>query len=500
MYGYGVTRWRPGTRPAQSSESWGGDEAVEGSPSVPRTWEEDVLSRRTLVAFVGAVALLISAVVFDAVGTLGNVISDVLLASTITVTYHVLVSRKRRDTAQDLAWHALRPLHIQLEMIGRQIDHHRQQLEKLESPDPDEQHDGWAYPASLHHSAAADLLGSYYRLKTICPGPDLERDANVVAAHMQDLVGLDGRLYQTLMHLETPSKMTSRADQETTRRSVRELVPLFKEKLSDLERARNALYVKVAVLYHPQLVGERMSPDPFAPALLKASLGVAVLAGFVWLGGLWPGRYAADVLDNVLVGLSGVLIGVGVVAATSSSRHHWLTRQAANPKAELMLALGSIESWAHQGSDRWPLKRSNDPEMQELADQWTEEARRSRRRLRRSLHWLQYISTDARLDALGDAVDDLVIGGLEDPDNTTIFNQLHGTAETLRNHVEQLFPPEYNVKNLLSDQGLILRVEDPESVQSWDADLVDLGPDDVPDPSRGPWARRADRNRQIRGI
>jgi hypothetical protein len=63
---------------------------------------QDKLRTRVIAAFVAAAALLVAAVIFDAVGTLGNVVADVLLASTITVTYHVLVSRRRRHIAEDL--------------------------------------------------------------------------------------------------------------------------------------------------------------------------------------------------------------------------------------------------------------------------------------------------------------------------------------------------------------------------------------------------------------
>lgn len=74
--------------------------------------------------------------------------------------------------------------------------------------------------------------------------------------------------------------------------------------------------MKLDLGYYPETVAERMSPDPLPPGILKASAVLAFASALAWMAGVWPGKYAVDVLENVLVGLGGTLIGAGAVSIT----------------------------------------------------------------------------------------------------------------------------------------------------------------------------------------
>jgi hypothetical protein len=460
----------------------------------------------------GAAVLLSAAIVFDPGDAAINVLADVFIASTGVVIYHFWAPHESRRAAEVDAWRALQPLWELLWMIRDEIDQGHARLRELAGLDHRHMHEASPLWVERHHwlnrNPRFELRAAYHNLVTACPGPDLSEHVERVGARLDGVVDDDSCLNDVLIEFQRAVRepepgWTLRRERAGAQamQAVGKLRRRLSAALSELADARDALHVRVAVGYCPAKVAKETTADPLPPAVLTASVIVAAVSSVAWLGGLWPGRYASAVLDNVLVGLGFTLLGIGVAKKVVQLREHsWRTDQAAEPKEDLRVALVSVHFWAYVGaqSGGWADLRS-EPAGQATEDKAIRNAERARAAVRRALHRLQHIAPNAHLDAAGDKLDDLIAQAMAASDDIRAMALVLTEVDRLRGLVEEQFPESH--RDYERSQGsLVGAVEEPETTKPWDADLVGKRPGDdgVPDPSRGRWVARADKKRRYR--
>jgi hypothetical protein len=416
-------------------------------------------------AFSVAAALLAVAVWYQPAGTAANVIADVVLAATLTISVRAYLLHRDRKRYATEARQARRPLEERLHRITEYLWAQHGQAAKLAIPGP--RIDWYDYspldtgdplnpfalppirPEQLDASdltppaTEADLLTAFDTFRSGYPGPDLSRDLRELAkavATAPEAWAMFAKQYNVAEALAPEPLMPGwPVDADAYRElhvpkeaAYHEAARPLKELAEGLQKQRAAIDDQVAALrvklddgYHPRDLARRDTPDPFPRWVLQGAIAVGAAAALAWGLSLLFDNLGRDVTDNVLVGLAAFATGVGLTAIAGHLAEQRVLREAREPRAAVLRAITTLEVADHPAVD--PGARAA--------------VRGARGELRRGLHELQYISPDPRLDSFGDLAVDRIDAWLAaaEPDEDERVRMRAALAQ-VRELVTALFP------------------------------------------------------------
>ena len=143
--------------------------------------------------------------------------------------------------------------------------------------------------------------------------------------------------------------------------------------------------------YDPRSLAKRSTADPFPTSLIRGGATAGALLVVAWIGVyILSTSVGTDIADNVLVGIAGAAAGLGLAAVAT----RWTDRRAAEkatlPRTILQEATWIILESGHPGTDLVAAGA----------------IRAERNRIRDSVHQLQYVTPNPRLDTYSDLVTD----------------------------------------------------------------------------------------------